>query len=140
MRHHLQRHLAVSLTIAAAALAFATGTSPARADGVSAYDGVYSGAAAPAMAISGCGQRETDIIIHVKNGQAWTHHHRLSGQVDATGNLSMQDGSGTVQITGQIAANNLTASETAPEKPKKLGAAYNNNGTICSYTISASRG
>lgn len=137
MINHLTRRICL-VTITGATLALLSGL--AQADDLSRYDGVYSGQSAPAMAISGCGERSKDITIHVKHGEAWTHHHRLSGQVDASGNLSMQDSSGIVQVTGRIAADNLIATETAPETPKKLSGAYTNNGLSCSYTINASRG
>ncbi|MCB8882464.1 hypothetical protein ACELLULO517_19605 [Acidisoma cellulosilytica] len=140
MTKHPKHRFLLPIAIAAAAMTLAAQSLPAHADGLSTYDGVYSGFSTPAMAISGCGQTAKSITIHVRNGEAWTHHHRLAGQVDASGNLSMQDGGGIAHVTGSIVANNLTASETVPETPAKLGAAYDNNATICSYTINASRG
>lgn len=140
MTHHPLRRALVALTMAFAVTGPAALPLPALADSVEAYDGVYSGVSAPEMAISGCSHSEKTIIIHVKHGQAWTHHHHLSGQIDGSGSLAMQDGSGRVQITGRVAGNTLTATETAPQSPKKLGGAYDNNETTCSFTISASRG
>lgn len=140
MTHHPLYRALLTLAIAAAVTVPAARPRPALADSIGAYDGVYSGVGAPEMAIAGCSHSQKSIIIHVKHGQAWTHHHHLSGQVDGSGNLAMQDGSGRVQITGRIAGNNLTATETAAQSPKKLGSAYDNNETTCSFTISAIRG
>ena len=105
----------------------------------SAFDGTYSGTSSPEWAVQGCGTQQKSITIEVAGGEAWTHHHRMTGKVDGGGHLSMADGSGRSELTATIQGNSLTGTETIMASPKKLRGFYSGDETQCMRTLSAQR-
>lgn len=105
----------------------------------SPYDGTYSGTSSPEWAVQGCGNQQKSITIEVSGGEAWTHHHRMTGRVDASGHLSMTDDTGRSELTATIHGGSLTGTETVMASPKKLRGFYSGDNTQCLRTLSAQR-
>jgi hypothetical protein len=105
------------------------------------FDGTYRGESAPDQIALACGGSPHDITIKVKGDRTWVHHGHpsLSGTIDATGQISMQDDDGTSSLTGSIQGEVLTATETASSAPGKLQGFYVDSGSSCSFTIQATR-
>lgn len=105
----------------------------------SPFDGTYRGTSSPEWAVQGCGNQQKSITIEVAGGEAWTHHHHMTGRVDASGHLSMADDSGRSELTATIQGGNLTGTETVMASPKKLRGFYSDGQTQCLRSLSAQR-
>jgi hypothetical protein len=105
------------------------------------FDGTYSGESLPDQVIEGCGERGRAITIEVRGDRAWTHHSRpsLTGTIDATGQVSMQNSDGTSSLTGLIQSAVLTGTETTSDAPKKLQGFYATTQSTCTLQIQATR-
>ena len=106
------------------------------------FDGTYRGESLPDQIVDGCGEAPRDITIKVKGDRAWVHHGHppLSGTIDPTGVVSMQNDDGTRSLSGSIQSGMLTATETTSSAPGKLQGFYVNSDSTCTFAIQAIRG
>lgn len=129
------RHLSIALAAASCLLAVPAWASAS----ASPFDGTYSGTSSPEWAVQGCGNQQKPITIEIAGGEAWTHHHHMTGRVDGSGHLSMEDDSGRSQLTATIAGHSLTGTETVMASPKKLRGFYSEGETQCLRALSAQK-
>lgn len=107
----------------------------------SPFDGTYRGTTTPEWASRGCGNQQKSIEIEIAGGEGWTHHHKLTGEVDSSGHLSLSDAAGRSELTATIEGDQLHGTETVTASPKKLRGFYSgpDGETQCMRTVSAAR-
>jgi hypothetical protein len=140
------RLAALALVMAAAACAASSqppvvARTTVAATPVEGFDGTYRGESSPDQIVEGCGETPHDITIKVMGDRAWVHHGHpsLSGAIDATGQISLQNDDGTNSLSGSIQSGILTATETTSSAPRKLQGFYVGSGATCTFAIQASR-
>jgi hypothetical protein len=144
---HIAFAVALALTVNLAACATppqpaASTASTAAASTGSGFDGSYRGEGLPDQIVDGCEEAPRAVEIEVKGDHIWTRHSHpsLSGTIDTSGAVSMQNSDGSSNLTGLIQGDVLTATETTNMAPKGLQGVFVNAASTCTSAVQATRG
>jgi hypothetical protein len=133
--------MALALVMAVAACAVSSPQPVSTKSTAAGFDGTYRGEGLPDQIVEECGAMSRPITVEVKGDRVWTHHSHpsLTGVIDSTGQVVMQNGDGSSSLTGLIQGEVLTGTETTSDTPKKLDGFYVTAQSTCTFAIQATR-
>ena len=107
------------------------------------FDGIYRGTQSTEPTGPDCVASGHPVRFDVTDGHVWNHrhgrHHRMEGNVDASGRVTLQDERGRQQISGTIHDGRFTATETSAPSRSRTSPLQADGALSCLSRIDASR-